>query len=95
MAFGEGRGEARPAGAAFELGAALEQGQPAQAAAVEALALLGEEDAAERRFLAMIEQQMALVVGEAASSSAVHRSARRGQVESSALLPSSIARHPG
>ena len=53
--FIERRGEAGPAGAALELRAGLEQGQPAQAAGEHALALLGEEDAAKRFFVAVMK----------------------------------------
>jgi hypothetical protein len=42
----------------------VEQGQPAQAAGVNAGALLIEKDAAERRFGAVLEQHAPLVVAE-------------------------------
>src|SRR5262245_16825912 len=66
MAVGEGRGEARPAGPAVELGAALEQRQPAQPTGVEARPLLGQEHPAERRLGAMTEQHAPRVVIELA-----------------------------
>src|SRR5687768_17799981 len=58
------RGEARPAGAALELSAGHEQGQAAQAAGVSAGPLFIEEDAAERRLGAMLEQHVPLLVAE-------------------------------
>src|SRR5262249_58362059 len=63
--FIERRGEAGPAAAALELRAGLEQGQPAQAAGEHALALLGEEDAAKRFFVAVMEHDAALFIAEA------------------------------
>src|SRR5687768_348033 len=84
MALSERRGEARPAGAAFELGAAVEQRQPAQAAGVNAIALLIEEDAAERRFGAVLEQHPPLVVAEIGGQLAKLVLARRGQIEARA-----------
>ena len=60
MALGERLGEARPAGSALELGAAMEQGQPAQPAGKHALAFLVEEQAAERRLRPMLEQDVLL-----------------------------------
>ncbi len=63
--FIERRGEAGPAGAALELRAGLEQGQPAQAAGEHALALLGEEDAAKRFFVAVMKHDAALFIAEA------------------------------
>ena len=65
MPVGERLGEAWPAGAAFELGAAVEQRQAAQLAGEDAGALLVEEDAAERRLGAMVEEDVALFVAEA------------------------------
>ena len=62
--LGEGLGEARPAGAALELGAAVEQRQPAQPAGEHARPLLVEEDAAERRLGAMLEQHVLLFLVE-------------------------------
>ena len=64
MIRGEGLGEARPAGAAFELGAAVEQRQAAQPAGVDARALLIEEDAAERRLGAVFQQDAPLLLAE-------------------------------
>src|SRR5205823_3284010 len=64
VAFGEWLGEARPAGAALELGAAVEQRQPAQAAGEHAGPLLMEERAAEGGFSTMLEEHMALLVIE-------------------------------
>jgi hypothetical protein len=63
--FIERRGEAGPAGAALELRAGLEQGQPAQAAGEHALALLGEEDAAKRFLVAVMKNDAALFIAEA------------------------------
>ena len=64
MILSDRRGEARPAGATFKFGAAFEQRQSAQAAGIQPLSLLVEENAAERRFLAMFEQQMSLFLAE-------------------------------
>src|SRR5215469_8493642 len=61
----ERRGEARPAGAALELRAGLEQGQPAEAAGEHAFTLLGEEDAAKRLFVAVMKHDAALFAAEA------------------------------
>ena len=57
--------EAGPAGAGIELGAGAEQGQRAQPAAVDALALVVEEHAAERRFGAVLQQHAAFLAAEA------------------------------
>src|SRR5262249_20809392 len=64
ITVGEGRGEAGPAGAAFELRATLEQGQTAQPAGVDSLSLFGEEYSAEWRFRPMFEQHTTLVLAE-------------------------------
>jgi hypothetical protein len=65
MVFVDGSSEARPAGAALELRAGLAQRQTAQAAGEHALAFLGEEDAAERFLVAVVEYDTALFVVEA------------------------------
>src|SRR4051812_49225836 len=62
--LGERRGEARPAGPALEFLPAVEQRQPAQPAGVNARPLLIEEHPAERRFGAMLEKHVPLLVGE-------------------------------
>ncbi len=64
MALGEWLGEARPAGAAFELGAAMEEREAAQSAGEDSGPLFLKEDAAEWRLGAMLEQDMALFVVE-------------------------------
>src|SRR2546423_3666693 len=64
MTLGKRRGEARPAGAALELGAAVKQGEAAQAAGEDARALLVEEDAAEGRLGAMFEQDVLFLIVE-------------------------------
>src|SRR5262249_42466518 len=65
----ERSGEAGPAGAALELRAGLEQGQPAQAAGEHALALLGEEDAANRFFVPVMKHDAAFLIAEAVDQS--------------------------
>src|SRR5438309_4612481 len=62
--LGERLSEARPSGAALELGPAVEQREPAQAAGENAGPLFVEEDAAEWRFGAMLEQNVPLLVVE-------------------------------
>ncbi|KAG0756563.1 hypothetical protein G6F22_020255 [Rhizopus arrhizus] len=57
--------EAGPAGAGIELGARAEQRQRTQPAAVDTLALVVEEDSAERRFGAVLQQHAALLAAEA------------------------------
>ena len=64
MILTDRRGEARPAGAAFELCAGLEQRQSAEAAGIQPLAFLMEEDAAERGLFAVFEQQAPLLLTE-------------------------------
>src|SRR5438477_1507923 len=64
MSLGERLGEARPTGAALELGAAMEQRQPAQATGEHARPLFVEEYAAERRLGAMLEQDALLLIAE-------------------------------
>src|SRR6185369_10793720 len=56
--------EARPAGAAFELGAAVEQREAAEPAGEDSGPLLVEEDPAERRFGAMFEEDVFFLVVE-------------------------------
>jgi hypothetical protein len=56
--------EARPAGAGFELGTGIEQGQPAEAAAIGAFLLGLVEDAAERPFRSVLQKNAALLVVE-------------------------------
>ena len=81
MPFGERLGEARPAGAALELGAAVEQRQAAQPAGEDARPLLIEEDAAERRLGAMLEQDVASLRrrGRRRASGTVPRSEESGR----------------
>src|SRR6185369_7093877 len=56
--------ETRPAGAAFKLGAAVEQREAAQPAGEDSGPLLVEEDAAERRLGAMFEKDVFFLVVE-------------------------------
>src|SRR5262245_18174789 len=67
MAFRERAGEARPAGAAFKLGAGLEQRQSAQTAGVDAFPLLLQEQAAKGCLGAVLEQHLPLFVAEICS----------------------------
>jgi hypothetical protein len=60
--FGKRCGETRPARAAFELGACPEEGQAAQAAGIDPRPLLGEENAAKRRFRSVLEKDAPLVL---------------------------------
>jgi len=55
VSIGERRGETRPTGAALELGARPEQGQSTQAACVDSLSLLGEEEPAKGRFRPVLQ----------------------------------------
>ena len=57
-------GEAWPAGAALELRSALKKWQSAEPAREHSRALLLEENAAERRFGAMLEKNVLLLVGQ-------------------------------
>src|SRR5205085_2667089 len=58
MTLGKRLGEARPAGAAFELGTSVEQGKTAQPTGEDARALFVEADAAEGCLGAMLEQDV-------------------------------------
>jgi hypothetical protein len=60
----DGRGEARPAGTTFKLCAGFEQRQSAQAAGIQPLPFLVEENTAERGLFAMFEQQVPLCLAE-------------------------------
>ena len=82
MPLGERLGEARPAGAALELGAAVEQRQAAQAAGEHARPLLVEEYAAERRLGAMLEEDVLLLFGEVGDELLELLFRRRSKVES-------------
>jgi hypothetical protein len=73
--------EAGPAGAGIELGAGAEQRQPAQPAAVDALALVVEEHAAERRIGAVLQQHPAFVGRQAGFERGALSGVGRGQVE--------------
>jgi len=73
--------EARPAGAALELRAGLEQGQPAKAAGEHALALLGEEDATKRRLVTVMKHDAALFTAEAIDQFSELCLAKRRQVK--------------
>jgi hypothetical protein len=64
MTFGERLGEARPACAAVELGASVEERKAAQAARENARTLLVKEDAAKGRFGAMLQKDMPLLVAQ-------------------------------
>src|SRR5438270_8638549 len=64
MPLGERLSEARPSGAALELGPAVEQREAAQAAGENAEPLLVEEDATKRRFGAMLEQNVPFLIAE-------------------------------
>src|SRR5690606_18099139 len=81
MAGGKRLGEARPAGAALELRAAVEQRQAAQPAGVGACALLGQEHPAERRLGAVLEQHVAFLLPEAGGEQSELLLGRRGEVE--------------
>src|SRR6478672_9301992 len=74
-------GKARPAGAALELGAAVEQRQAAQAAGEDARPFLVEEYAAERRLGAMLEEDVLLLFGEVGDELLELRVGGRSQVE--------------
>jgi len=60
----EGRKEARPARAAFELGLGAEERQAAEAAAVDAVLLVVQEAAAERGFGAVVQQDVGFFTRE-------------------------------
>ena len=77
--------EARPAGAALELGLGPKQRQAAQAAAVDPVFLVAEEAAAERRLGAVMEQNVALLLAEVGFQARALGVAGRGQVEGRSL----------
>jgi hypothetical protein len=82
----ERRVEARPAGAALELGLVAEQRQAALAAAVDARRLLAEQAAAERRLGAVVQQDAALfLVVEVGLEARALVVGGRGQVEARGL----------
>src|SRR6185437_1460561 len=65
MRLVEGGPERRPAGAALELGAVLEQRQAAKPATVDAGVLLVEQPAAERRLGAVMQEDIGLLARQA------------------------------
>src|SRR3954454_16277554 len=81
MRFRERLGEARPARTAFELGAAVEQWQAAQPASERAWPLFVKEGAAERRFGAVFEQDVLLLITEARNEVLELFVGRRCQIE--------------
>ena len=83
----DGVEEARPAGAGLELGARIEQGQPAEAAAIGALLLGLVEDAAERPLGAVLEQYAALLVVEIGDEGVQLLGAWRVEVETGFRAP--------
>ena len=91
VAFGDRRGEARPARPAVELLARAEQRQPAQPAGVDALPLVIGEDAAERRLGAMLEQDVALLARQVGCKPFEFGFGRRGEVETGHGDPSGLS----
>ncbi len=73
--------EARPAGAAFELGLGAEQRQAAKAAAIDAVFLVVQQPAAERRFGAVVQEDVGLFRSEAGLQTLFLVRRRRGEVE--------------
>jgi len=64
VTFGEGLGEARPSGSAFELGSTVKQRQATQPAGENARPLFIQEHAAKGRFGAVLQQDMLLFIVE-------------------------------
>src|SRR5580658_1248001 len=83
MRFIVGREETRPTCARVELGARAKQRQAAKAARVDALLVVVEEHAAERRFGAVLEQHASLVRAETGRDLRTLRGTRRPQVKTS------------